>query len=465
MPRLSFACIVVAVAFVSSASAEEPKPIQLTLSPARLPTPGLRYQLLPDARLTISGDAAPIYQAIPELLSKTKFRGEDELFGSWMEMPLDKLPTDEIRKALAEYDEIYERLNKASCYDRCDWHLRERLRAKGIDVSLKDIAEMRETSRLLALRARLEIAEGRLDEALLTLRTGFALARHVEDTGTLISYLVGGGMATRMQIQLEQFIAQPGAPNLYYALTDLPAPLLDPRKALQSERLMWFATYPGLLDCATDLEAGNMSPTNINACMDKILPDKKLERYKEAQNILRHHDAAKKALVAAGRPSNKVEAMPHFQVALLHAALEYDAELDQYLVWHQLPYDEMSRQLTEWRKGLPDRRSDPNAPALLMGPLFTGGLDRFLLTRASLDRKVALLRTIEAIRLYAALHDGKLPPTLADIKEVPLPLDPVTGKTFTYQLDGATATLRAPPPANDPANNNSCVVYQLRLRK
>ncbi len=50
------------------------------------------------------------------------------------------------------------------------------------------------------------------------------------------------------------------------------------------------------------------------------------------------------------------------------------------------------------------------------------------------------------MRLYAAEHEGKLPAALDDIKEVPIPVDPVSGKPFGYKLEGGTATLDAPPP-------------------
>ena len=62
---------------------------------------------------------------------------------------------------------------------------------------------------------------------------------------------------------------------------------------------------------------------------------------------------------------------------------------------------------------------------------------------ARTDRQLAALRCIEALRLYAAGHDGKLPPTLDDIKEVPIPSNPVTGKPFSYRLEGRTAVLEA----------------------
>ena len=72
---------------------------------------------------------------------------------------------------------------------------------------------------------------------------------------------------------------------------------------------------------------------------------------------------------------------------------------------------------------------------------------------------MALLRHVEALRLYAAAHDGRLPGKLSDIG-VPLPADPFTGKPFAYQVDGATARLRGSPPRGEKQNP----VYNLHYR-
>ncbi len=69
MLRNSLACVLVAVC-VSSAAAQAPKPIRLWLTPAKPPTPALRYQLLPDARITTSGNAADTYHQAVDWLAK-----------------------------------------------------------------------------------------------------------------------------------------------------------------------------------------------------------------------------------------------------------------------------------------------------------------------------------------------------------------------------------------------------------
>ena len=63
---------------------------------------------------------------------------------------------------------------------------------------------------------------------------------------------------------------------------------------------------------------------------------------------------------------------------------------------------------------------------------------------ARTERTIALLRTLEALRMYAAGHEGRLPSKLEDVTAVPIPIDPMTGKSFVYKCDGNTAVLEAP---------------------
>ena len=79
----------------------------------------------------------------------------------------------------------------------------------------------------MALKARLEIADRKFDEAIHTLQTGYALARHVGQGGTLIHGLVGIAIGQLMSARVQELVQQPGVPNLYWALTALPQPLID----------------------------------------------------------------------------------------------------------------------------------------------------------------------------------------------------------------------------------------------
>jgi len=78
------------------------------------------------------------------------------------------------------------------------------------------------------------------------------------------------------------------------------------------------------------------------------------------------------------------------------------------------------------------------------------------------EREIAVIKCIEAIRLYASSHDSKLPDSLADITEPPIPKDPLTGKPFIYKITQNTATLKSPP-SDDPADSG--LRFNINLKK
>ena len=53
---------------------------------------------------------------------------------------------------------------------------------------------------------------------------------------------------------------------------------------------------------------------------------------------------------------------------------------------------------------------------------------------------IALVQTVEAIRMYGADHGGKLPATLDELS-VPAAMEPFTGKPLDYEFHGDYAVL------------------------
>ena len=64
----------------------------------------------------------------------------------------------------------------------------------------------------------------------------------------------------------------------------------------------------------------------------------------------------------------------------------------------------------------------------------------------------------QAIRLHAATHEDKLPKSLGDVTEVPVPVNPFTGGPFVYRLEGDTAILEAAGPEDSYARH-----YRVKL--
>ncbi len=467
MSRPLAACCLALLAAAPARAQAPGEPIRLALHPAAPSSPALRYRLLPEMIEQTPGNAAELYKKAVPLL---KVSADDhKQFEDWEKLPPDQLPVAEVRRVLAAYQEGLDLIDRAARCEYCDWGLPERLRIGGVNTLLPEIQPMREAARLLAVRARAQIAEGQFGQAARTIRTGLALAKHVGDSETLICCLVGNAIAAVMANQLDLFVQQPKAPNLYWPLADLPRPFLDMRRPLQGERVMAYGTFPGIAAALADPNAGPLPPEKL-AQFSKMfldLEDRNPLRTKAALalSLQKKHEAAKRALVARGRPRELVEKLPHVQVALLLAFAELDRMYDEMLKWETFPYPEAAPRLRALaaRHDKELKKTDDRPAFDLARPLLPA-VQKVFTARARTDRKFAALRCVEAVRLYAAAHGGKLPPTLAAVKEVPIPDDPLTGKPFEYKVEGDKATLVGPLPDDLKGNPAFGLRYELTLR-
>lgn len=459
------------------APAQEVLPVRLALRPAAAPTPALRYRLLPPLADKLSGNAVDHYRKAVEILEKArKAAGENDptkQVSRWLGQAPAELPRDAVRQFLVGYGELFALADRAARSECRDWGLAEHVRRQHYTL-LSENQTLHELAGFLALRARLEVAGGRPDEAVRDLQTGFAFARHVGESPSVAASMSGAEIATTMIRELGVLLAQPGAPNLYWALADLPRPFLDLRGPLQGERVRTYARFPGLLEVANDPNAGALRPDQIKAGFDAFYKDfQGLSKEYPTRAALslwlrRKHEGSKATLGAAGRPREKVEQMPHLQVALLHAMLQYDRLLDEMLKWQNFPDPDALGGVKQAERVLRQARADalslaPEVPALPLAPLTLPPYFRPFYARARLDRQLAALRCVEAVRLYAAAHGGKLPATLAEVQEAPVPSDPFLGKPFVYRLDKGHATLEGPPPEREEANVRNALRYELTL--
>src|SRR5438093_644983 len=127
------------------------------------------------------------------------------------------------------------------------------------------------------------------------------------------------------------------------------------------------------------------------------------------------------------------------------AVAEYDRFYDEVVKWHNMPPWEAQAGMMK-AEALLQEAGKTNPESAWLALMLVPALPKIYQAQARLDRRIAMLQTIEAVRLYAAAHDGKLPAKLADITDVPLPVDPATGQAFEYTLRKDGALLFAPPP-------------------
>lgn len=428
--------------------------VRLTVTPMPAPTPALRYQLLPEVRELNPGNPA---QGYVRCFAEQRYfffskEGTAER-ARYLSLPLADLPADKLRgyggQALRHAD-------WSARLDTLDWEVLRRVQTEGTDLLLPELGPLRVLAAALKVRFRAEVAGGHYDDAVRTAKTLFALARHLGEYPTTAATQVGLSVADLTLDTLEELVARPGCPNLYWALTDLPCPLVEVRKGFQGDRALVDAELGRIRDDApvteTRLEevvarlSGGLGfareqagrrPHSLRAGL--------AARVADPERVV----AARRRLVAAGWPEDRAREFPPAQVILLDEKRDYEIRRDERMKLVAL---------APWQIDAPAGGGEDGLFAELLPAVVP-----LRQAQGRLEQRVALLRHVEAVRLYAAGHGGAVPGSLAEIP-VPLPVDPFTGRAFVYAVDGNTAVVRGTPPrAGD--NPASAARYEITIRK
>ncbi len=334
--------IVILLSVASACHAGRAMPwIELTFSPAKATEAAQKYRLLPTTEEQTDTDAAALYQKAIQSLPQDY---QPKQFSDWRSLPPDQLPVEQIESTLKKLKPTLDLLTQATRSQECNWPF-----VKPGQISnqfMDDLSKYRQFAFILDVQAKLQIAQGRYDQARETLETSLTIAKHLGDAPTLIQGLVGIAIASLNISRIEQWI-QSDAPNLYWALEDLPQSLVDITKAIK-------------------IETDNLKNYNV------------LLRRQFEKQLKPAHDRVRKQ-------------MNH------------------------------------------------------------------------IDRKIAALQCIEALRLYADSHDGKFPQMLSDVTDVKIPVDPVTKKPFSYKSTGSEAVLGLE--GTEGSEGRDAVRYELKLKE
>jgi hypothetical protein len=465
----------------AAAPAPPPNVINLTISPAAAPVPALKYELLPRLRDRTTGNAAIDYYRAGMLRPNwprdpEESRKQDEMVSQWEEGPIEKLPIVDVKKFLFGYDATFRALDQAARCDRCDWELNRKATAGNLLDTLPEVQQYREITRFNRLRIRLDLAENDYDGAIRGLQSGLRMGKSVAEGPTMIHMLVGIALVGVHTGAAEEWVQRPGSPNLYWALTTLPRPFIDPRPALEGEAAMAAGLFPGL----KDLEKGPVSADQANRVLEELIATLRKTAADEDQAndaagaigkvglaafVALYAADARKQLVELGRPAAEVEKMPPAQVVVLRAVSVHRAVYDDQIKCFHLPYSEGTAELTRARERagrLIDRKDGD--PLVRMFTLAAPAVEKLYHAFARTERRLVGLRVVEAVRLHAAANNGKPPKALSDITLVPVPDDPNRGKPFEYKADGQAFTLNAPPPPGWGANPAWSFRYEVTIR-
>ncbi|MEQ1830617.1 MAG: hypothetical protein ABL921_31990 [Pirellula sp.] len=445
---------------------------ELTLHPKSEPKPALKHRLLPDEFDLLDGNAAIYYlkamgfleqrmaneklndihkQGVAEAKSKETTLDQVPPF-SYQETPPNKLPIKQVKEYLAltnfqtHYLEEARKL-RAFSLDRNLNHV-----DNPVGYLLPEVQSMRELARIQRVRCRLAIAEGRIDDAIKILGQQYAMAKHLGTDEFYVSALVGIAISGIGWTDALYLIEHDQTPNLYWAFASLPAPLVDLKRSHAFEGQFLFEQIKVLREVDETRRTVDYWQTFTDRFMKQatglesdginfgLTGDPKMDRVRMAAFIAAAFPGAARYLQESEEiPSEMVEAYPTAQVVFLAMKRYYERMRDDYFKWNHFPISQSihaaKREESEHRKnkdriGLAGVLPDTLLPAL-------GGMRG---ANARVQQNIAMIQAVEAIRMYSASHDGKLPLVLSDAP-VPVPNDPLTDQPFGYESNGTTGVL------------------------
>jgi hypothetical protein len=447
----------------------------LTVTPRGEPEPALKYRLLPLASELKEGNAVPIYLRLIFEQNDQARKYWTETPEKWNELPLDKLPLAEARKFLDGVNgRFLQQFDYAARRKSAEWGYTLE-QPDPIGMILPDMASMRNYSHMMVLHARVQMADGDFAGAARSFETGFAFGRQVAESPFLIGNLVGIAIASRFTDRVPEWIEQPNSPNLYWSLTALPRPLIDIRNGMELEYRMVEMQFPDLADLDRPRSPGEWDAALKRFRTELKRIDNLMSNFKEGpkpvegpaidpdQPAGKSPDLpAARTFVAkrTGKSAADVAAMPPAQVLLVYIGGTFADLRDDTFKFTYLPFPQAHAGLPEADRRL---KAASGGEGVRIAKLFLPAVTKAMERQVTLDRRIALLRAIEALRLHAAAHGGQLPKSLDDVKVVPVPLDPGTGKSFGYQLDGETATLMSQIPHGSTQSDG--LRYRVTVRK
>ncbi|MCL2710255.1 MAG: hypothetical protein FWE95_05185 [Planctomycetaceae bacterium] len=376
-------------------------------------------------------------------------------YSYYCSFPRDKFPMEKAKEFVRGFQNAYRHLELGSRCDYCDWQHPIRGNENPIAILLPEIQEARDLARALQVKARVEIYEGDYDAAIKTIRVGKYLAKHVASEPIIVSVLVGIAIDGIMDATLAELIRQPDAPNLYWTLSAQPSLTGAMGNAMEMEMDMLRAMLPGLakaMDAPDELSDADWK--KLNDRTTEIIPwftnfSDNIERNLSVEAMIRltnlvSYPRAKQWLIDQGKQPEEVESMSSVKVTWLWSIERYKVLRDGMLKLVTLPPSQRKVRLEEWELKLQEHHNNYRTatPLDMSVSLLFPAVQAAFNADARHEMNADALRIVEAIRLYAAENDGKLPAKLDDIVSVPIPnVDPFTGKPYDYKIQDDAAVI------------------------
>jgi len=448
---------------------EKAKKLRVTTA-ASEPVPALKYQFWPARSALKPGSAQQhFFRALTLLLSQPQEHRKQ----------LDALSVTDgvdpdiakVRSFVETQTAVLSELHTMALSEVVDMdhHIRDLGGIEMYSYLLPDVQEARTLARLLRLRAIEQLDRRDFEGAVSTISDGYRLSSLISTGETLIEQLVAIAIASIMEETVDRAIQTPGCPNLYWALASLPRPISKIRDAVQFE--MHFLTR--LFPLLADAEQANY-PEEVwrKKWVDSLEPLGTLAGDSSnkvslalAMATVGFVEPARERLLASGFSAEKLANMPPTQIVIIDTARELRRLSDESVKAYLLPI-EMRKPLMVAR----DRRFQQwvqeerwSSGGAMVAAVFFPAISRVHETEVRKLMTHQRLMTVEALRMHAATHEGKLPESLDQLDPVPAMPDPYTGKPFGYRVESIDGRSTVILTADVPATAETLREYRIQI--
>jgi hypothetical protein len=461
------------------AASEADVPV-LQLTPAKEPSPALKYRFWPSQFELEPGNAFVRFQRAVLLMVEAEQQqpqGEESL---WLKYEsVEAIPPEEIRSHLADFESALSEVRAGARLAEADYELGiDRLRgAEVVEFLLPEFQRMRGLARLLDLKVRLALAENRVEDAIETIRVGLRLGEATNQAADLlITRLVGLAINGIMLGDIEQVMERSDSPNLYWALATIPESAWEITPAVQFEASILDRVFPGL----TQLPEDSADPAFWRRQVQEILSGLRGVQGGEDESegslaqtkllagfaIVGLAESSRNQLIAAGFDPDKVKGMTPAEAVVRATRRAMREVQDDLSKWAYLPRSLMDvrgeklERSGDFQQRLADQQILADFATVLAG-LLMPAVNAAERAGLRTQQQVYRLITIEAIRDHVA-RTGALPDSLDELEVLPAWPDPFTGEHFGYRKlsDSRAEMTKTPSYSNDP---NTTVILQFDL--
>ncbi|HTU25830.1 MAG TPA: hypothetical protein VMF30_10550 [Pirellulales bacterium] len=442
---------------------EAAPPIEIELSGRPIETPLLKYRLFPEESQLRPGNAAVILLRIG-WDNTAFFMHVVPMFKKWETLPLGDPEWGNSGGVLP--NSFFAEMKRAAYRRDAAWEYPIGESLPRGEILLPDIQGARDFVRAgLVGKARYHLTQGQLEQARETVLVALAIFRHYARTPSAV--VQGNASANTRAILgcVDEMIGQRDSPNLYWALTALPRPMFDLRPSIELEQTIEIGAETISL---ADLDR-ERTPERWRELANKLIDsinDFGVHQLQEAKSIDRAVYLAYAREMAADwagqLPENGSQASDDEAIVRCFVS-QRTRNLQQIAGLVGLPphlaIDGLRKLDEQSQKRYERLKVSKQAGAMLL----MNGLASSVYSVGSVERKIDMLRVIEAIRAHVAAHDGKLPESLADIADLPIPLDPLSQQPFKWKAGHKVGRLSAPHVAGGRDPNWANFTYMVRV--